>query len=518
MAGKIFINYRRSDEPGFAGRLFDRLHDEFGSDRLFMDVDNIAPGLDFVAVLEEQIGQCDVLLAVIGKGWVGATDASGAPQLDSPGDFVRIEIESALRQEKRVIPVLVGDVRMPRPEELPEAIRALARRNAVRLTHERFRADIEGLVKALRRSLDEVEATRQARSEALRGAAIEEQQSKRAATAPAVQTPAQPGAEERPKPERAGRRAAAEDFSPGLAISPTSSRVMWALALALTTIGLVALAYGYSIRDFSLGRTTLLAGTFVFSVGLLHAGLAANRPNIFWLVGLGTAAAGLGAILSGIPIIEFRLGGTLIIAGAFMVSISSVHIALAANRVGVFSLLGLGASAAGLVAIGFGMPMKELTVGLTLIEAGTVALGVGLIHIALAANHPTVFRLAALGAGASGLVAIAYGYSIKELSWGAALILMGAWVLSVALVHIALVARSTVLWLLGLGAGAIGFIAIGYGIPVQEFSFGQTLILAGTTVALAGLTLVHLVLNEPLRSQCRRRGALRRSMRAAEAA
>ena len=67
MQGKIFINYRRGDEPGFAGRLFDRLEQAFKPEQLFMDVDSIAPGHDFVRVLEDQVGQCDVLLAIKGS-------------------------------------------------------------------------------------------------------------------------------------------------------------------------------------------------------------------------------------------------------------------------------------------------------------------------------------------------------------------------------------------------------------------------------------------------------------------
>jgi TIR domain-containing protein len=160
MTGKIFINYRRGEDAGHTGRLFDRLQDEFGQQQLFMDVDNIAPGLDFVRVLNERVAECDVVLTVIGKGWVDARDATGTRRLDDPDDFVRIEIESALNQGKRVIPVLVNDAPMPRPEDLPEPIRPLARRNAVRLTHERFRSDTQGLIKALQQSLDEIEAHR----------------------------------------------------------------------------------------------------------------------------------------------------------------------------------------------------------------------------------------------------------------------------------------------------------------------------------------------------------------------
>ena len=115
-----------------------------------MDVDNIAPGEDFVRMLELQVAQCDAMLTVIGNNWLDATDEHGGRRLDDPNDFVRIEIESALKQGKRVIPVLVHQARMPHPDELPEAIRPLSQRNAVRLTHERFRSDVQGLIKALR--------------------------------------------------------------------------------------------------------------------------------------------------------------------------------------------------------------------------------------------------------------------------------------------------------------------------------------------------------------------------------
>jgi hypothetical protein len=166
MMGKIFINYRRGDDPGNTGRLFDRLQEVFAPEQLFLDVDNIAPGLDFVRVLNERIAECDIVLAVIGKNWSDARDATGNRRLDDPDDFVRIEIASALTQGKRVIPVLVGEAQMPRPDELPEALRPLARRNAVRLTHERYRADMQGLVKALQQSLKEIDAPRRAEAKA----------------------------------------------------------------------------------------------------------------------------------------------------------------------------------------------------------------------------------------------------------------------------------------------------------------------------------------------------------------
>jgi formylglycine-generating enzyme required for sulfatase activity len=161
MPGKIFINYRRGDDPGFAQALLGRLEQVFPHEQIFMDVDSIEPGLDFVRVLEEQVAQCDVLISVIGKNWTEARDtSSGGRRLDNPEDFVRIEIESALAQEKRVIPVLVGQASMPHADELPDTLKPLARRNAVRLTHERFRADTDSLIGALQRALKGAEEAR----------------------------------------------------------------------------------------------------------------------------------------------------------------------------------------------------------------------------------------------------------------------------------------------------------------------------------------------------------------------
>jgi TIR domain len=148
MGGTIFISYRRGQDAGFAGRLFDRLERTFRRKALFMDVDSIAPGQDFVSILEARVAECDVLLALIGRGWLTATDEAGR-RLDNAEDFVRIEIATALTQAKRVIPVLIDDVPMPRSEDLPEVLKPLVRRQATRLSHDRFKADSDRLIRAI---------------------------------------------------------------------------------------------------------------------------------------------------------------------------------------------------------------------------------------------------------------------------------------------------------------------------------------------------------------------------------
>jgi hypothetical protein len=165
---RFFLSYRREDSAGFALALFGRLAQSFPLENLFMDVEGgIGAGQDFVRVLEEQVSACDVMLVLIGRNWRTVADEMGRLRLENPQDFVRIEVESALKFGKRVIPVLVQKTEMPRADALPEPLKAPARRNAVGLTEERFKADAQGLIKALEGALADAEAAkRQAATDA----------------------------------------------------------------------------------------------------------------------------------------------------------------------------------------------------------------------------------------------------------------------------------------------------------------------------------------------------------------
>src|SRR6185295_1424705 len=112
-SANVFINYRREDSAGHAGRVFDALSAHFAG-RLFMDVDTLELGVDFVEAIDQAVGACEVLLVVIGREWLTIEDKAGNRRLDDPRDFVRLEIESALARKIRIIPVLVQDVSMPR--------------------------------------------------------------------------------------------------------------------------------------------------------------------------------------------------------------------------------------------------------------------------------------------------------------------------------------------------------------------------------------------------------------------
>lgn len=143
---RIFLSYRREDSGGWAGRLYDRLSQHFGGEHVFMDIDTIAPGLDFVEVIQHAVQSCDVLIAVIGRQWLTVADATGQPRLANPEDFVRLEIATALERNIRVIPVLFEGAPMPRSTDLPDDLKRLSRRHAVEVRDIPFHHDVDRLI------------------------------------------------------------------------------------------------------------------------------------------------------------------------------------------------------------------------------------------------------------------------------------------------------------------------------------------------------------------------------------
>lgn len=157
--GHIFISYRRDDSAGYTRAIYDQLVKRFSKDRIFMDVDAIEPGLPFDEVINQAVGRCEILLAMIGKHWLEQQVDVG-PRVNDPKDFVRIEIAAALSRNIRVIPILLDGASMPPEEALPEPLRAFARRNAIEVSNSRFTSDVERLVEAVSKVLGEVDVPR----------------------------------------------------------------------------------------------------------------------------------------------------------------------------------------------------------------------------------------------------------------------------------------------------------------------------------------------------------------------
>lgn len=152
----LFISYRREDEPHAAGRLYLELSKAMAADRIFMDIDGIPLGRDFVDVIEERVAQCKVLLAVIGPRWISASRKVkrmgltwSKPRLHDPEDFVRLEICSALKRKIPIVPVLVDNTKMPPDVALPSEMRKLTRYQAAQIAHHSFSDDAKVLASGL---------------------------------------------------------------------------------------------------------------------------------------------------------------------------------------------------------------------------------------------------------------------------------------------------------------------------------------------------------------------------------
>lgn len=146
---RVFLSYRREDCRMHAGRLAENLRARPGFD-VFLDVDTVRLGENFVRRIEREITSCDAVLVMIGDDWLRLADDDGRPRIDNELDHVHLEIKSALERDIPVIPVLVENAGMPRPSDLPGALRELAYRNGATLSDERWPQDIEQLAAALR--------------------------------------------------------------------------------------------------------------------------------------------------------------------------------------------------------------------------------------------------------------------------------------------------------------------------------------------------------------------------------
>ena len=149
---KVFISYRRKDSAPFVGRIYERLARELGEKNIFYDIEDIPKGKNFKDILRQNVASCDVLLAMIGPQWSSITDANGNKRLFNEDDYVRYEVDTALRLPKvTVIPVLINDAEMPSKTDLPSVLYDLTALNAIKVRNDPdFRRDMDDLVKVIK--------------------------------------------------------------------------------------------------------------------------------------------------------------------------------------------------------------------------------------------------------------------------------------------------------------------------------------------------------------------------------
>jgi TPR repeat protein len=161
---RITISYRREDSLDITGRICDRLMGHFGHEAVFRDIDSIPPGADFRRHIDRVLDQSDIILAIVGQRWIGPDNAQ--LRLANPADPVRLEIETALRKDKPLIPVLVSRAVMPQPDVLPASLHDFVYRHAVQVDSGQ---DFDFHVRRLIRAIERIDEQRTA-DEAVQGA------------------------------------------------------------------------------------------------------------------------------------------------------------------------------------------------------------------------------------------------------------------------------------------------------------------------------------------------------------
>lgn len=159
MTKAIFVSYRRGDSAGYTGWLCEKLLQHWSHDQVFIDINGISLGDNFRERIKAAVESCDVLIPVIGRGWLTAQDARGKLRLGRSNDFVTIEIATALERDIFVMPVLVDGASMPDEEDLPEVLKKLACIHAISLRHESFNRDAQILIQALHERIPVVVST-----------------------------------------------------------------------------------------------------------------------------------------------------------------------------------------------------------------------------------------------------------------------------------------------------------------------------------------------------------------------
>ena len=157
---EIFICYRRDDAPGYVRALMTEMKHAVGSQQVFLDMEDIEAGSNFVSIIEDALSHCEVLLVILGPQWLTSTNHLGQRRLDDPNDFVRLEIVTALRRNIPTIPLLVENAKMPSEDDLPPELKPLARLQGLPLSHLHWDDDISRLFRAIERVTEEPKLSR----------------------------------------------------------------------------------------------------------------------------------------------------------------------------------------------------------------------------------------------------------------------------------------------------------------------------------------------------------------------
>lgn len=143
----VFFSYRRDDAVWAAERIRDHLALALGAEPVSDDTLAASSGAELRGLAETVLEPCKLVLVVVGERWLSGQGASRERRLHQATDPVRVALVVAMRKGVQVVPVLIGDTPLPRPDDLPDVLRDLAYLDTFRVRPDpQFRGDIGKLI------------------------------------------------------------------------------------------------------------------------------------------------------------------------------------------------------------------------------------------------------------------------------------------------------------------------------------------------------------------------------------
>lgn len=128
---RAFVNYRTKADGSTALAVYQHLCARLGERNVFIDKQSIEPGALFDDAILRSLWRSDVLVAVMGRGWLRTKGRNGRA-IDDPDDWVHRELAEALSHRITVVPLLVNGAKRLAKEDLPPALADLGRAQYVR--------------------------------------------------------------------------------------------------------------------------------------------------------------------------------------------------------------------------------------------------------------------------------------------------------------------------------------------------------------------------------------------------
>jgi len=138
---RVFVSYRHEDSTGHAGRLYDRLVQEFGDDDVYRDVDKPRPGASIEERITTELANCDAFVAVVGPAW----EAAG------PDSWAKRELRMAVERGVPIFVALVGNLGR---KDLPAELAAMTVPEVIALPEDYWNEGVSRLLREVRGSLE----------------------------------------------------------------------------------------------------------------------------------------------------------------------------------------------------------------------------------------------------------------------------------------------------------------------------------------------------------------------------